>query len=654
MLQRVSANIKLPESDPDLSHAVVSVCERMFTNKQPVVITVPTKRVYHVTSAEERAARKYRHLKTVTIPQNSQCHTNKNSSFIVIYPPELLRATLSEHNKPYFSHIWIQGVDTLLHTLHTRGLWSVLLAPVNDHLTLWKKSEHQNFILTVKYKHNNLKQLDSEISEQLTFHHSNILQNHSGHFVVVVMGDSVTEDITRRIFTSLLKSRYFDSVVIVRTSEDGYIKAFYPNSFCVISPEPILFGMWIEHNGEGRFLANANFVKERIEQNFTGCCFEAMQSLTDPFVIRKYPERAGGLDNRLADIATEVLKVANSCDRNSLGVVIRNTVSNMYYKPHYDFTTTYFTRSYKFFVPVAQMHPRWASLIRVFTPLAWISLLASIVFTSLVLRILTAWISVKDSNTYDGIVHCLLNLLCAILAVAVDKIPHSAHLRMLFLSWIIFSITINTVFQTFFTSYMVDPGRQHQIDTVQEIRDQNYTLIFDELDAFSTYSSKYDITNQSYVASTSVEAVDAAFHTEYSAVLIDEDFFTYYSKKLCGEVDYPFYHRFSGESLQMHVHMMVEGGRYMFLRWNQVLGRLVQAGIARKLMRDITDPLGRLSFSRAALDLREEYVPMSLDVIQSPFIFLSLGLLMSFIGLLVEVVIHWAERSGISSIRKRK
>jgi len=74
-----------------------------------------------------------------------------------------------------------------------------------------------------------------------------------------------------------------------------------------------------------------------------------------------------------------------------------------------------------------------------------------------------------DSNTYKDITNCLLSAWFLVLGVGVHKIPLSQPLRGLFFLWLTYSLAINTVFQTYVTTYIVDPGHRHQIDSVDEI-----------------------------------------------------------------------------------------------------------------------------------------------------------------------------------------
>lgn len=85
MLRGVPAHIGVPESYQNLAHAVASVSERIFTNEQPMVFSLPLKNFSVVSSDLGDHDNYYPEYKAVTIPHDSLCNTN-NSAFQIIMP----------------------------------------------------------------------------------------------------------------------------------------------------------------------------------------------------------------------------------------------------------------------------------------------------------------------------------------------------------------------------------------------------------------------------------------------------------------------------------------------------------------------------------------------------------------------------------------
>jgi Ligand-gated ion channel. len=128
----------------------------------------------------------------------------------------------------------------------------------------------------------------------------------------------------------------------------------------------------------------------------------------------------------------------------------------------YSYIEPYFVQRYTWFVPRPKPHPRSSSITRVFRTEIWLCLLILLTGVSLVLRTLA-------SQEYCDAVECILELWAVLLSVSAARLPLGHRPRLLFLAWVIFSIALTTVFQAFMTSFFIDPGKQRQIDTLEEL-----------------------------------------------------------------------------------------------------------------------------------------------------------------------------------------
>jgi hypothetical protein len=73
--------------------------------------------------------------------------------------------------------------------------------------------------------------------------------------------------------------------------------------------------------------------------------------------------------------------------------------------------------------------------------------------------------------SYGNIIKCITYSWAVLLGVAVPEIPRNVPLRLLFTFWVSYCLAVNTVFQTFVTSYLVDPGMLKQIKSFDEIHE---------------------------------------------------------------------------------------------------------------------------------------------------------------------------------------
>ncbi|KAJ9578150.1 hypothetical protein L9F63_024992 [Diploptera punctata] len=116
-------------------------------------------------------------------------------------------------------------------------------------------------------------------------------------------------------------------------------------------------------------------------------------------------------------------------------------------------------------VPCAQVHPKWSGIFKMFSISVWILGVIVIHITAAVLSFLA-----KNSNEiYRSFNECLLNFFAVLLGISVQIMPKKPSLRIVFCSWIIYSLCINTIFQGFLTTFLVQPSFQHQINSIEEI-----------------------------------------------------------------------------------------------------------------------------------------------------------------------------------------
>jgi hypothetical protein len=134
-----------------------------------------------------------------------------------------------------------------------------------------------------------------------------------------------------------------------------------------------------------------------------------------------------------------------------------------------DFTVSYFNTGARWYVPCPRPFPRLKRIAGIFNETTW--LMMGIV---LLLVVIVTWgsakrVAWKESHNYRSMSGCLLNICSVFLGVAVPVLPRTSVTRSCFLSFVCYSLAMNTVFQIFLTSILVDPGHTDQIRSFDEI-----------------------------------------------------------------------------------------------------------------------------------------------------------------------------------------
>jgi hypothetical protein len=144
-----------------------------------------------------------------------------------------------------------------------------------------------------------------------------------------------------------------------------------------------------------------------------------------------------------------------------------------------DATKPYYRDDWVWWVPCAKKVPRWKSISMVFLPETWITLLISIISAVVVILGLVTFEPV-ERKMYRNCANCASSVWATFLAVSTPYMPHTTPIRMFLTSWIWYCLAINIIFQTFLTSFLIEPGFQHQLDSIEEILSSNVKYGYNE------------------------------------------------------------------------------------------------------------------------------------------------------------------------------
>jgi hypothetical protein len=127
---------------------------------------------------------------------------------------------------------------------------------------------------------------------------------------------------------------------------------------------------------------------------------------------------------------------------------------------------------YRWFVPCGRQLSRIGVMSRIFSYQVWI-----VLFLSFCMTVILTWFLSKnfsennrqESLKYKKISGCITNLWAVTLGVSIPEKPRTKFVRILFALFVVHSYAMNTVYQVFFTSFLVDPGTTRQILSLEEL-----------------------------------------------------------------------------------------------------------------------------------------------------------------------------------------
>ncbi|PSN53414.1 Ionotropic receptor 744 [Blattella germanica] len=131
-----------------------------------------------------------------------------------------------------------------------------------------------------------------------------------------------------------------------------------------------------------------------------------------------------------------------------------------------DPTVPYIFTSSEWFVPCAKQNPTSGNILKVFDISVWLVTVVVLVFSSLVFLCLS---KIKEkSKSYNNLSYCFLYIWAILISVSAEHIPVGTQFRMFVLLFVLFSFVLSTIFQSFFTAFLIEPTFEKQIKTFED------------------------------------------------------------------------------------------------------------------------------------------------------------------------------------------
>ena len=247
---------------------------------------------------------------------------------------------------------------------------------------------------------------------------------------------------------------------------------------------------------KGTFIHNANLFLLKIPDNFHGCEIRVASAGIPPFIIStgNSTDSDGNVVYTLGGLAVQNLLLA--VDKMNVTVVflkpiltlkmeiaIRESESFSSGMPDIligplplvaavvssmsEPTIPYKYTALKWFVPCPQPVERMEKVMHTYQLPVWLTMIILLVLTAILWWGLANWrrTSLNDSRTFQSLSNCLYNAWAVAMGVSATNTPNIWKFRILFLVYVWYCFAMSTVFQAFFTSYLVEPGSGKKLET---------------------------------------------------------------------------------------------------------------------------------------------------------------------------------------------
>jgi hypothetical protein len=307
---------------------------------------------------------------------------------------------------------------------------------------------------------------------------------------------------------------------------------------------------------------------------------------------------------------------------------------------------SYYETGYKWYVPCAASIPRLKKISQIFSPTVWMLIIITFAAIITVMWLLVQCRDVTEIKDYRTVSGCAYNAWATAMGVSASK-PSTTAIKTLFFLWVCYCYSISTVFETFFTSFLVNPGFGTQIENFKDLLSSGLEYGYD----IRFYESFYKRNNSDEEMSNDFKPSDCTdTETCLLRVVNDKDFATLqveYMAMYFATIYLP-----KGSLLcsmrdkyrAVRTVMYFPTGSHFLIPINGVIRRIIEAGFIKKFVGDMIELWKIQKDSHAVRDFVvkdnsvEDYFVFNLSHLQIAFWSLAVGLCLSTFCLLLEIV----------------
>ncbi|PSN32136.1 Ionotropic receptor 594 [Blattella germanica] len=297
----------------------------------------------------------------------------------------------------------------------------------------------------------------------------------------------------------------------------------------------------------------------------------------------------------------------------------------------------------RFQVPCSLPVPHMQRILKTYQVSVWLSTLLTLVISGFVFYLSAKIHKFEESFTFKSVLNCLCHSLAILLGVSVPELPKTRVLRIFFFIYVCYCFSISTVFQAFFTSYLVEPGYGKPLRTFEDLLNSGFTFGF--LDALTAVTATIDI-NEIYLFKER-ETIDdfenatiriitkgdlsMVSATQYSIFIANKMGIDDISKTICFLDD---------DILTLKLATALPKGSPFLRSLNHYIMRGFEAGFLQKYWSLFTQSLilaNRGQFKNVSSD----YLVLNLSHLSPAFMVLLMGFPLSFIVFLLEIFLSF-------------
>ncbi|KAJ9580364.1 hypothetical protein L9F63_003999 [Diploptera punctata] len=275
----------------------------------------------------------------------------------------------------------------------------------------------------------------------------------------------------------------------------AYTFSSYLNGKCD-SDVPLLIRKWNLNNEFENIINGIDYFSNRLPKQFMGCTLNIGALGPEPYVMKRNTSKDGKDDFILTGVGLELvilfavkmnftvrfLEPITKIDlvpildyymimKTGQMDIAAGCIPHVLVVPAYaDVPIPIDIDTFKYIVPCPRPMTKTQKIMALFSLGTWTSILLSLIIVSSLFWLMSN-IPIRKSNFtgFNLLAQCFSAAWSVLLGVSVPQMPFSLQTRCLFIIYVWYCFAISTVFQAFFTSFLVEPGYEIQLKNLDDV-----------------------------------------------------------------------------------------------------------------------------------------------------------------------------------------
>ena len=320
-----------------------------------------------------------------------------------------------------------------------------------------------------------------------------------------------------------------------------------------------------------------------------------------------------------------------------------------------EYTRSYLTIRLVWYTPCAVRYERVSRFFKIFSVDMWICFALSLVLAVITVRCISNYAHkshLRESKSYSNILSVTANIIAVLLSVSVSTQPRSAPLRLFFFCWVCYSVAISTVFQAYLTTFLIEPGYEEPIKTVEQMLNSEMNFGFRGI--YKILFPDTSDTVDSEIFENAVECSDeytclkwASIYQNISTILTDLNIeIDCGKKKWTDENNRPLLCELEDSAVRtLHYAILVRYRSPFFEFINDVISHIVEGGIVMHIKeREFQKSDNETEINFITSD--DSYFVFDVSHLQTAFYLLMLGYVLAVVCFVTEILWHRYRSKG--------